>query len=334
MSATQELIAAALTECDLMTGMLGYEPASLRDLREACARAMVQPAAPDMAEFNKLVREFEYAAGPYGHDLRCIAARIALLDYVRGTLAERDEWQKLRDPATLHANLLRGEPARLTREMLLHLLGDAAQEVNAAPQPVGEFCTDYHCPGDCGLNGHGYQHAPQPVGAAEVPMPDIAGELFDGKRVCDEADVRTYGDLREAAGYAAGVTSGAKQVFDYIQFAAANTSDTEWDTRLCELSQDALEAVSPAAHTEWKTIQRVASESRAAGEAAGYAAGVAAGGKDAERLNFMDRNLKMRMGWSVGVALAGNVSIQSVISTRRPTSIRDAIDAALRGEVK
>ncbi len=37
----------------------------------------------------------------------------------------------------------------------------------------------------------------------EVPMPDIAGELFDGKRVCDEADVRTYGAAREAAGYAA-----------------------------------------------------------------------------------------------------------------------------------
>lgn len=49
-----------------------------------------------------------------------------------------------------------------------------------------------------------------PVSAAEVPMPDIAGELFDGKRVCDEADVRTYGDAREAAGYVAGVAAGGK----------------------------------------------------------------------------------------------------------------------------
>ena len=42
-------------------------------------------------------------------------------------LADRDrllaEWEKLRDPAALHANLLRGEPARLTREQLCHLAG-------------------------------------------------------------------------------------------------------------------------------------------------------------------------------------------------------------------
>jgi hypothetical protein len=171
---------------------------------------------------------------------------------------------------------------------------------------------------------------------AEVPMPDIAGELFDGKRVCDEAKVRTYGDAREAAGYAAGVTSGAKQMFDYIQFAAANTSDTEWDTRLCELSQDALAAVSPAAHTEWKTIQRVASESRAAGEAAGYARGLAAGGKDAERLDFLSRQFvtvrtPMRYGsieCITGMPTDGD-------GESKPWDIRAAIDdAALRGEVK
>lgn len=46
-------------------------------------------------------------------------------------------------------------------------------------------------------------------------MPDIAGELFDGKRVCDEADVRTYGDAREAAGYAAGVAAGGKDAERY-----------------------------------------------------------------------------------------------------------------------
>jgi hypothetical protein len=34
------------------------------------------------------------------------------------------EWNKLRDPHTLHVNLLRGFPARLTRPVLLHLAGD------------------------------------------------------------------------------------------------------------------------------------------------------------------------------------------------------------------
>lgn len=24
---------------------------------------------------------------------------------------------------------------------------------------TAEWCSDYHCAGDCGLNGHGYQHA-------------------------------------------------------------------------------------------------------------------------------------------------------------------------------
>jgi len=54
------------------------------------------------------------------------AAIVALFD-------EREaDMQKLRNPATLHANLLRGQPAQLTREMLLHLLGDAATDAARA----------------------------------------------------------------------------------------------------------------------------------------------------------------------------------------------------------
>jgi len=50
MSATQDLIAAALTACDVAA--TDYEGAyrAKRELREACARAMVHPAAPDIAE--------------------------------------------------------------------------------------------------------------------------------------------------------------------------------------------------------------------------------------------------------------------------------------------
>ena len=35
------------------------------------------------------------------------------------------EWERLRDPATLHVNLLRGFPATLTPEQRLHLVGSA-----------------------------------------------------------------------------------------------------------------------------------------------------------------------------------------------------------------
>lgn len=51
---------------------------------------------------------------------------------------------------------------------------------------------------------------------------------------------------------------------------------------------------------------------------------------DAERLNFLDRiNARFRMGWKVGIAPAGNVSVQSVIhAAGRVIGIREAIDAA------
>lgn len=51
---------------------------------------------------------------------------------------------------------------------------------------------------------------------------------------------------------------------------------------------------------------------------------------DAERLDFLDRtNARFRMGWKVGKAPAGNVSVQSVIhAVGRVVGIREAIDAA------
>lgn len=45
-------------------------------------------------------------------------------------LASDAQWDKLRDPAVLHANLLHGLPAQLTKAQLLHLLGaDAPDDV-------------------------------------------------------------------------------------------------------------------------------------------------------------------------------------------------------------
>lgn len=53
---------------------------------------------------------------------------------------------------------------------------------------------------------------------------------------------------------------------------------------------------------------------------------------DAERLDYLDKNLSMKMGWIVGVAPAGNISITSVIYLGgEPQTIRDAIDGARTG---
>lgn len=50
---------------------------------------------------------------------------------------------------------------------------------------------------------------------------------------------------------------------------------------------------------------------------------------DAKRLDFLDGNLRMKMGWNVGAAPAGNLSVSSVIQPSGPTSIRAAIDTAM-----
>jgi len=49
---------------------------------------------------------------------------------------------------------------------------------------------------------------------------------------------------------------------------------------------------------------------------------------DAERLNWLDAtNKRFRMGWKVGIAPAGNCSMQAIIMGGHP--IRAAIDAAM-----
>jgi hypothetical protein len=103
MSATRDLIAAALTAADLMEGMIGesYRPVG-QMLRELCARAMREP---NMAEVERLVHELDHAAYRSGHAAASRAEprgidtqRSALLDYVRGIMAERDAlMQTLRD---------------------------------------------------------------------------------------------------------------------------------------------------------------------------------------------------------------------------------------------
>ena len=59
------------------------------------------------------------------------AAVLALLDYIDAQATELAEWHKLRDSNALHINLLRGMPARLTTEQLLHIAGDKYQSMAA-----------------------------------------------------------------------------------------------------------------------------------------------------------------------------------------------------------
>lgn len=50
--------------------------------------------------------------------------------------------------------------------------------------------------------------------------------------------------------------------------------------------------------------------------------------QDAARLDFLDTNAKFRMGWRVGAAPVGNLSVQSIIMGGKP--IREAIDEAMQ----
>lgn len=57
-----------------------------------------------------------------------MAAQILAAE-VRRLQQQVREWEKLGDPVTLHANLLRGIPCRLDRDTFLHLAGDETPNV-------------------------------------------------------------------------------------------------------------------------------------------------------------------------------------------------------------
>lgn len=54
----------------------------------------------------------------------CVEAEMRILTNPPAAEVTLADWEKLRDPTTLHVNLLRGFPAKLSREQLLHLAGD------------------------------------------------------------------------------------------------------------------------------------------------------------------------------------------------------------------
>jgi len=190
MSATQELIAAALTAADELDRVYENAPVeqNSNDLREACARAMVQPAAPDV-----VVRP-----GMEGWKEAAIAWEVCA--------SIHREYAKKKDPffttrqsdfvkhaETTRAKALTPEPDMAERDDLIadneRLMQIAAQEVSAAEVPM-------------------------PQGYAERPS-DYTGGIWI------ESQMRTYGEQCRVAGYAAGVAAVCGQVANALAAAEA-----------------------------------------------------------------------------------------------------------------
>lgn len=166
-------------------------------------------AAPDMAEVERLLEAYdrEYASGGSVEDYD--RARTTLLDYVRGVLAERDAL------IAAHAGATK-KMARDERQLFESWIvrecgpGETKRWLNTEVYEnmrVNDYRTGWvACLGLMSA-------APQPVSAAEVPMPEPDCVTFSrtpegfGVRVdamrMDSA-IR-YGDAREAAGYARGL---------------------------------------------------------------------------------------------------------------------------------
>lgn len=221
MSATQELIAAALTACDVAA--TDYEGAyrAKRELREACARAMVQPAAPDMAEVEQLVEQ--YARAYVGNrDLQ----RTALLDYVRNIIAERDAL--IADNERLSGLY---EQAVKGRADMRSALRDARA---AAPHPVGaaeDEALTSALRASVKVVAKGV-----PVSAADAPMPESDYRLLtpdSTETVWNRGHMRQYGDAREAAGCAAGVAASIAVIEKLIADHKAATK--ECDDNGCDI---------------------------------------------------------------------------------------------------
>ncbi len=225
MSTTRDLIAAALTLADIDEHVAEMPTQAATDVRELCARAMVEPdigevknlvsaACNLMFDAGKLLGRRDAGADREVEDAR--SARTALLDYVRGVMTERDAL--LADNERLSGLYEQAVKGRAD-------MRSALRDARAA--------------------------APQPVSAAEVPMPEPDGELepdgegfvtlsntlFDyGGQIYTTETLRTYGDDREAAGYARGLAKAEETLRLYnellYQIEAKNPGETRHETAL------------------------------------------------------------------------------------------------------
>lgn len=216
MSATRDLIAAALT----VAGAVRWQYPELSDeLRELCARAMVQPDMAGVDEALRLaVERTRDDLGPDGTNYPDVRKLLAFAEhaiadgYARAMVGpDMAEVEKL---LCIHENVVRmhangaewDEAPSATRAALL----DCVRQFAAGPHPVSTH--KIIAPTDPDYAESEAYLRQQTVSAAEVPMPDVHdyGYLDSDNGwvetlACDEADARTYGDAREAAGYARGI---------------------------------------------------------------------------------------------------------------------------------
>jgi hypothetical protein len=232
-SATRELIAAALTAADFMESDWlppSYSKAA-KLLREACARAMVQP---DIAEFERLAHAYADAKlTRYGllSDNPALAdpqkAFAALMAHVEAMHNEGgagvhftghnmlavapqqegapDDWQDAPPKNVGHYPM-----TKPVGEVLIPV--GSIHRAHLKPQD-GPWCKELlmYSPDNQGDTPDSrvmlYAAAPQPVGEVPMPMPRAIGVRFDGTLLHKEVDVRTYGEQCRAAGYAAGMAA-------------------------------------------------------------------------------------------------------------------------------
>ena len=107
-----------LPEWSLRDDLGELVPSEIRVALRAYATAAISEQA---AEVEALRDELRLCCELKREYQEQVASKVDEVEALRAKVAE---WEKLRDPVTLHVSLLRGFPARLSRAVFLHLAGD------------------------------------------------------------------------------------------------------------------------------------------------------------------------------------------------------------------
>ena len=104
------------------TASIGYDSPSPAKYTAGQMHAYATAAiASQAAELEALRDELRLCCELKREYQEQVASKVDEVEALRTKVAE---WEKLRDPVTLHVSLLRGFPARLSRAVFLHLAGD------------------------------------------------------------------------------------------------------------------------------------------------------------------------------------------------------------------
>ena len=210
MIATQELIAAALALAALAernTDDRDEWQHAIDSVREACARAMVQPATPDVVVrpglegWKGATIAWEVCASihrEYAKDDPFFTTRQG--DFVKHAEAAR-------------AKALAPEPDMAERDALIQTLRGRVPDLLDRISAAHDASLDEHetcrgllreCLASLILTSTAPSAPAAPAEPVKLPYPDKIGVSPDGISYHSDDCIRTYGDAREAAGYARG----------------------------------------------------------------------------------------------------------------------------------